>query len=43
MRRFVDAIESGGSVEPNISDGLRVQRLIDAARRSSSDRAWIKV
>ncbi|MGH7680023.1 MAG: Gfo/Idh/MocA family protein [Gemmatimonadaceae bacterium] len=43
MRRFVDAIVSGGSVEPNLTHGLRVQRLIDAARRSSKDRSWVKV
>jgi predicted dehydrogenase len=42
-RRFVDAIVSGGSVEPNISHGLRVQKLLDAARRSSKDREWVKV
>jgi predicted dehydrogenase len=43
MRRFVDAIVSGGSVEPNLTHGLRVQRLIDAARRSGKGRSWVKV
>jgi predicted dehydrogenase len=43
VRRFVDAIASGGSVEPNISHGLRVQKLLDAARRSNKDREWVKV
>jgi predicted dehydrogenase len=42
-RRFIGAIVSGGSVEPNISHGLRVQKLLDAARRSNKDRAWVKV
>src|SRR5205807_5045630 len=33
VRRFVDAIvaDGGSKVTPNLSDGLRVQRLLDAA------------
>lgn len=41
--RFVDAILIGGSIEPNLRHGVRVQRLLDAARWSSEKRAWVKV
>jgi predicted dehydrogenase len=41
-RRFVDAIVTGSAMEPNIMHGLRVQRLIDAARRSDRQRRWVK-
>lgn len=41
--RFVDAILNGGSVEPNLRHGVRVQRLLDAARQSDRSRAWVKV
>ena len=43
VRRFLDAIVSGGTVEPNLTHGLRVQKLIDAARQSSKSRSWVKV
>ncbi len=33
-RRFFDAIEKGGTAEPDFAAGLRVQQLIDAAQRS---------
>lgn len=39
-RRFVDAVLSGGSVKPNLADGLRVQRLIAAARAADRTGAW---
>lgn len=32
VRRFIDAIETGGVVRPNLSDGLRVQSLIERIR-----------
>ena len=32
VRRFVDAIQTGGSVRPNLADGLRVQRLLEEIR-----------
>jgi predicted dehydrogenase len=41
-RRFVDAIVTRSVVEPNIVHGLRVQTLIDAARRSDRQRRWVK-
>ena len=42
-RLFFDAIERGGSVQPGFAEGYRVQRLIDAARRSHQTGAWIAV
>jgi predicted dehydrogenase len=40
---FFDAIESGGSATPGFAEGYRVQYLIDAARRSHNEGAWINV
>jgi predicted dehydrogenase len=40
---FFDAIESGGSATPGFAEGYRVQQLIDAARRSHSQDAWIDI
>jgi predicted dehydrogenase len=40
---FFDAIESGGTATPGFFEGYRVQRLIDAARRSHSQGAWIDI
>jgi len=40
-KRFFDAIEGGGTVAPGFAEGYRVQRLMDAARRSHSQGAWI--
>jgi predicted dehydrogenase len=33
--RFLDAIETGAPARPGLAEGLRVQRLLDATRRSS--------
>jgi len=41
--RFVDAILNGGSIEPNLRHGARVQRLLDAARDSHNRQAWVEV
>ncbi len=41
--RFFDAIERGGAASPGFAEGYRVQRLIDAARRSHQQGAWIDV
>jgi predicted dehydrogenase len=38
---FFDAIERGGTATPGFAEGYRVQRLIDAARRSHSQGTWI--
>jgi predicted dehydrogenase len=43
VRRFVDAIVSGGEVTPGLRDGLRVQMLIDAARAADRTGAWQSV
>ena len=40
-KRFFDAIESGGTATPGFAEGYRVQRLMDAARRSHNQGAWI--
>jgi predicted dehydrogenase len=40
VRRFIDAIETGAPGSPSFQDGLRVQKLIDAALRSHSDGCW---
>jgi predicted dehydrogenase len=41
--RFLDAVENGTLVKPGFAEGYRVQQLIDAARRSSRQGAWIDV
>lgn len=38
---FFDAIERGGTATPGFAEGYRVQQLIDAARRSHGEGAWI--
>ena len=40
-KQFFDAIEHGGTATPGFTEGYRVQRLIDAARRSHQQGAWI--
>ncbi|MFH0822620.1 MAG: Gfo/Idh/MocA family oxidoreductase, partial [Pseudomonadota bacterium] len=40
-RRFVDWIVHGKPGKPDFRDGLRVQRLLDAAFRSHASGAWI--
>ncbi|HEY6859492.1 MAG TPA: Gfo/Idh/MocA family oxidoreductase [Pseudolabrys sp.] len=40
---FFDAIEGGGTAAPGFAEGYRVQQLIDAARRSRQQGAWIDV
>ena len=40
---FLDAIEGGGTPKPGFAEGYRVQVLIDAARRSHNQGAWINV
>ena len=41
VSRFIDAVNGGSSVRPDLSDGLRVQRLLDAVVAASSTRGWI--
>ncbi|MBI3703828.1 MAG: hypothetical protein HY244_08275, partial [Rhizobiales bacterium] len=40
---WFDAIENGGTPTPGFAEGYRVQRLIDAARRSHDQGVWIDV
>jgi predicted dehydrogenase len=43
VRRFIDAYERGGSASPGVSEGYRVQYLIEAARRAHLTGRWIDV
>jgi predicted dehydrogenase len=40
---FLDAIEGGAPVTPGFAEGYRVQRLMDAARRSDEQGGWIGI
>ena len=40
---FFDAIEGGGTTTPGFAEGYRVQQLIDAARQSHQQGAWIDI
>jgi predicted dehydrogenase len=40
---FIDAVESGGSAQPDFAAGFRVQQLIDAAQRSHRQGEMIEV
>lgn len=40
---FFDAIEKNGTATPGFAQGYRVQQLIDAARRSHQQGAWIDI
>jgi predicted dehydrogenase len=40
-KRFFDAIESSGTAVPGFAEGYRVQRLMDAARRSHQQGRWV--
>ena len=40
---FIDAVESGGSAQPDFAAGVRVQQLIDAAQRSHRQGTMIDV
>jgi predicted dehydrogenase len=43
VRRFVDAALGGGPVQPGLTEGLRVEQLMDAVRASSRSGAWVQV
>ena len=40
---FVAAMVAGKSVQPTFDDGLRNQRVLDAAMKSARTKAWVKV
>ncbi len=43
VSRFFDAIENGDVAQPGFVEGYRVQRMIDAARRSHATGAWATI
>lgn len=43
VNRFLGWIVDGDPTEPSLQHGLRVQRLLDAARRANSAAAWVDV
>ena len=40
---FLMGMESGGRVRPDFDDGVRNQRVLDAAERAAESREWVKV
>ena len=42
-KKFIDAIEQGGSAQPDFAAGFRVQQLIDAAQRSHREGKMVGV
>ena len=43
MRHFLACVETGAAPAVGLEDGLAVLRVIDAARRSSSERRWVEL
>jgi predicted dehydrogenase len=43
VRNLLRAIATGGRAEPDFYEGVRVQAVMDAMERSSSDSAWVPV
>jgi predicted dehydrogenase len=41
--RWLDWIQSGEPASPTIQDGLRVQRLLEAARKSHNSGGWVDI
>jgi predicted dehydrogenase len=41
--RFLDWVEKGIPARPDFQDGLRVQRLLDAARHSHQSGQWVEI
>jgi hypothetical protein len=39
----VKAITSGGPIHPDFNDGVRNQKVLDAAEQAAQTRAWVKV
>ena len=42
-RHFIDSILTGTDAVPSFSDGLAVQRVIDAAARSHTEGRWVEL
>ena len=44
LARMVDGIRQGASeVSPSFADGLKVQRVLDAVRKSSEGGGWVRI
>lgn len=42
-RKFADWVMGGSPARPDFTDGLRVQELIDAARRADQQAGWVEI
>lgn len=42
-REMIEAVAAGRSAYPDFGFGYRVQRLVDACRKSHAEHAWVKV
>ena len=42
-RHFIDAMLNDTPVSPNFSDGLKVQKVIDAAIKSNEEKRWVSL
>ncbi len=43
LKRLLDAIETGQSMWPNFSDGIKIERVMDAIDRSALSQQWLNV
>jgi predicted dehydrogenase len=43
VAKFFDAIQGGAKNSPDFHEGWAIQAVLDAALRSSADKAWVKV
>lgn len=43
VRRFMDAVRGGSPMRPDLSDGVRLQRLLDAVLDAARATAWVTV
>ncbi|HVT88065.1 MAG TPA: Gfo/Idh/MocA family oxidoreductase [Tepidisphaeraceae bacterium] len=43
VKRLIDSVNGGEEVTPNLSQGIRVQKLLDAMRESHNTRQWQNV
>ncbi len=43
LYNFLDAVHRGQQVQPDITRGIAVQRMIDAVRNSAESEKWVKV
>jgi predicted dehydrogenase len=40
---FLKSVSEGGPASPDFVDGLRVQEIMEAAQRSSTERRWVRI